>query len=90
MTIPFWLKNFQLVFNENKNEEIMPQIKGKKVSLFSRFFRCWHGRLSRPFVEGKLVYRSCVKCGARRPYDPKTLRCYSSFYYPSVNLENQD
>lgn len=90
MTIPFWLKNFQLAFSENINEETQPQIKGKKVSLFSRLFRCWHGKLSRPFVEGKLVYRSCVKCGARRLYDPKTFQNYGGFYYPSVNSENED
>lgn len=90
MTIPFWIKGIEFLFKKSTNEEINSQIYRKKVSLFSRIFRCWHGRLSRPFVEGKSVYRSCLKCGARRLYDPKTFQNYGGFYYPSVNSDNKD
>lgn len=84
------MKRFQFIIKKSADERIDSYIHGKKVSFISGFFRCWHGRLSRPFVDENFVYRSCLKCGARRPYNPKTLSNYGSFYYPSVKDKTED
>jgi len=60
------------------------EIFGTKASLISKIFGCSHGSLSRPFSHGKIAYRSCLKCGAVKQFNPETLQTFGEFYYPSA------
>lgn len=55
---------------------------GKKVGLLTKIFGCGHPDLSRPFSKGRLGYRTCLSCGARKKFNPETLTTFGGFYYP--------
>jgi hypothetical protein len=55
-----------------------------KVGLMGKLFGCGHGDLSRPFSQGKIGYRSCLKCGAVKQFNLETLETFGGFYYPAV------
>lgn len=55
---------------------------GRKIGLLAALFGCWHKEISRPFTIGKDSYRACLHCGARKHFDPQTLKTYGSFHYP--------
>ncbi len=55
---------------------------GGKIGLFGKLFGCWHQEISRPFTIGKNSYRACLNCGARKHFDPQTLKTFGSFHYP--------
>lgn len=57
---------------------------GRKVSLMTKLFGCRHGNLGRPFASSEIAYRSCLKCGARRQFNPETLETHGNFYFPPV------
>ena len=63
---------------------------GQKMGSMTKLFGCWHDGLSRPFVQGKTAYRSCLKCGARKQFNLDTLETYGNFYFPPsvVNERN--
>ncbi|HEX8289613.1 MAG TPA: hypothetical protein VF556_16640 [Pyrinomonadaceae bacterium] len=58
---------------------------GKKVGIFSKIFGCGHPNLSRPFSRGRLGYRTCLRCGARKQFNPETLMTFGDFYYPPIS-----
>ncbi|HQU86539.1 MAG TPA: hypothetical protein PKY59_25635 [Pyrinomonadaceae bacterium] len=58
---------------------------GEKVGFLAKLFGCGHQDLSRPFSQGKSGYRVCLHCGARRHFDPETLKTFGSFYYPPIH-----
>ncbi|HSK70730.1 MAG TPA: hypothetical protein VK892_03475 [Pyrinomonadaceae bacterium] len=62
---------------------------GQKMNLITKLFGCWHNDLSRPFVQGKTAYRSCLQCGARKQFNPETLETHGSFYFPPVVKEQR-
>lgn len=74
------LEQIQNYFVENSE----PQY-GRKVGLLSLLFGCHHSELGRPFTIHKNSYRACVRCGARRPFNTKTLETYGRFYFPVQN-----
>jgi hypothetical protein len=55
---------------------------GDKIGLLGALFGCWHKSLSRPFTIGNDSYCACLDCGARKHFDPQTLRTFGSFHYP--------
>ena len=55
---------------------------GRKIGLIGKIFGCWHKELSRPFTNRDASYRSCLKCGARKKFNPNTLKTSETFYYP--------
>lgn len=55
-----------------------------KIGLIGKLFGCGHGELSRPFSQGKIGYRTCLKCGAVKRFNPETLETFGGFYYPSI------
>ena len=57
---------------------------GGKIGLLGKLFGCWHTEISRPFTIGKDSYRACLRCGARKHFDPKTLKTFGSFHYPPI------
>jgi hypothetical protein len=57
---------------------------GKKVGLFSKIFGCRHQNISRPFSNGKIGYRVCLMCGARKRFNAETLETFGSFYFAPV------
>lgn len=60
------------------------ELFANKIGLISKLFGCGHGELSRPFSQGRIGYRSCLKCGAIKQFNPETLETFGGFYYPSV------
>ena len=90
MPIELLAKGFQLIIGKSKEVVQNPQISGKEVGFFSQIFGCWHERLTRPFFEGKTAYRSCLKCGARKRFDPQTMKTYGKYYYPSVEKTTEN
>lgn len=60
-------------------------IFSNKIGLIGKLFGCGHRELSRPFSQGKIGYRSCLKCGAVRRFNPETLETSGGFYYPSID-----
>jgi hypothetical protein len=86
MTTTLLLNKFGSLLNKNKTEtnKIDHFVFGQKVGLFAKLFGCWHNNISRPFVQGKTAYRSCLQCGARKQFNPQTLKTYGSFYFPPV------
>lgn len=57
---------------------------GEKVGLLGKLFGCGHQNLSRPFSKNNVGYRSCLNCGARKQFNPKTLETFGSFYFPPI------
>ncbi len=55
---------------------------GQEIGLMGKLFGCWHQSLSRPFTNRNASYRACLKCGARKKFDTKTLKTFGPFYYP--------
>ena len=65
-------------------EDLDERAFGKKLGLLTKLIGCSHERISRPFGEGKASYRSCLSCGARKPFDPETLETSKTFYCAPV------
>lgn len=55
----------------------------------NRVLSCWHLRLSRPFTHGRESYRSCLRCGMRRPFDLQDWKANGRFYTPSVERRSR-
>lgn len=74
----------ELVLEQNRNLASQQTSKefGEKIGLAVAVFGCWHGKLSRPFSKNRVSYRTCVKCGARKRFDPNTFSTFGAFYYP--------
>ena len=87
MATTLLLNKFWNVFSKSRTNEIDRLVFGKKMGLPTKLFGCWHNNVSRPFVQGKTAYRSCLQCGARRQFNPETLETYGSFYFPPTVIE---
>lgn len=76
----------QLILEQNRIAEAAAnradKAFGNKIGLLARLFGCWHKEISRPFTIGKDSYRACLNCGARRHFDPQTLKTFDPFHYP--------
>lgn len=76
----------QTVFEQNRiAESTLDRTNGafgNKIGIFGKIFGCWHNKLTRPFTNRNGSYRACLNCGARRRFDPQTLKTVGSFYYP--------
>jgi hypothetical protein len=72
----------QNVFQNLKFKETMldEKVFGKKLGMVSRLLGCQHRRLTRPFGSGGSAYMSCLECGARKHFNPETLKTSRSFY----------
>lgn len=81
---------FQNVADKSRSaaNKIDSNVFGRKMGLIAKLFGCWHYDLSRPFVQGKTAYRSCLQCGARKLFDPETLQTHGSFHFPPVSKEH--
>ena len=76
-------------------EQVIEQ-RGQSLSLVStdvvekigialtRVFGCWHREMTLPFTRGKLTYRTCVACGARRRFDLDQRIMVGPYYYPTI------
>ena len=62
--------------------------RGRKVGLLERLFGCGHRLMSRPFSWGDFGYSVCIDCGARRGFNPKTLRSFGGFYFIEIEKAN--
>jgi hypothetical protein len=69
---------------ENLTQKIDDEVFGNRLGLMAKLFGCWHKNISRPFTQQNIAYRSCLDCGARKPFNPKTLKTYGNFYFPPI------
>jgi hypothetical protein len=53
----------------------------------NRVCGCWHLNMTRPITHGRETYRSCVRCGMHRSFDPDTWKSCGRFY--SANVERR-
>lgn len=76
----------QSILDQNRIAEAIinrtDQAFGHKIGLLGKLFGCWHQEISRPFTIGKDSYRACLNCGARKHFDPQTLKTSGAFHYP--------
>jgi hypothetical protein len=78
-------------FRSNGEETVVDHVFfGKKVGFFVKIFGCGHQDLSRPFSRGRIGYRTCLRCGARKPFNPDTLETFGNFYYPPISKAESD
>jgi hypothetical protein len=76
-------KSMEAVLERKQNlKKKTVQPEEKTVGFFAGLFGCWHKQLSRPFTTHNGSYRVCLHCGARRKFDPQTLKTYGHFYFP--------
>ena len=73
-----------LLLGKGPDEQMNKKVFGEKIGLAASLFGCWHSKISRPFTEGLTAYRTCLRCGARKNYNPETFQTEGRFYYPSV------
>jgi hypothetical protein len=78
------LNKIQKLINKKGKNEVDQFVFGQKVGLMTTLFGCWHKNISRPFINGKIGYRSCLQCGARKKFNPETLKTDKKFYLPPV------
>jgi hypothetical protein len=81
------LNKIQRLADKSVESETNQFIFGQKVGLITTLFGCWHNNISRPFVNGKIAYRSCLQCGARKRFNPETLKTEKNFYFPPVSKD---
>ena len=75
---------------ESIGSESNDQKFGEKIGFLGSLFGCWHKSLSRPFTIGNDSYCACLDCGARKPFDPQTLKIHGSFHYPPAVSLNKN
>lgn len=77
---------FQVLIHKKgeQNKDFNTYAFGRKITLMAQLFGCRHGNLGRPFAAGEIAYRSCLKCGARRQFNPETMETHGKFYFPPV------
>ena len=68
------------------SKSINNQVFVRKLSVFTKLFGCRHKDMSRPFANGKAIYRSCLRCGARRQFNNHTFETYGNFYFESMQI----
>lgn len=69
------------LITESRNERSEIEI-GTKIGIFGSLFGCWHKRLTRPFTEENISYRSCLECGARKNFNTQSFKMSGPFYFP--------
>ena len=91
MATALLLNKFQRIVDRqgNRTNEIDRVVFGQKVGIMTKLFGCWHENISRPFTQGKTAYRSCLKCGARKPFNTETLQTHGQYYFPPIIREEQ-
>lgn len=77
-------EDFQTIVKQKIRKEVDQRVFGNKVGFIAKLFGCWHEDIGRPFVEGKIAYRACLTCGARKQFDSNTLKTFGKFYYPPL------
>ncbi|HUF05573.1 MAG TPA: hypothetical protein VMM38_15540 [Aridibacter sp.] len=73
---------------ESSESAMEKEVFGKRIGVVARLFGCRHKDLGRPFSDGKVSYRSCISCGARKRFDTETLVTHRTFYYPPMASGN--
>lgn len=81
------IRNKSGAFGSSESKHNGMELFANKVGLIGKLFGCGHGELSRPFSNGKIGYRSCLKCGAVKQFNPETLETFGGFYYPRILVE---
>ncbi len=84
MTTTILVNGFQRLIDivAGRGNDINTLVFGRKLGLIAKVFGCWHENVGRPFAHGKISYRSCLNCGARRQFDRDTFKTHGNFYSP--------
>jgi hypothetical protein len=69
---------------DRRKVKVDKELFGERVGFMGKIFGCSHQNISRPFTHGKISYRCCLQCGARKQFDPETLETFGGFYYPPL------
>ena len=64
----------------SSHREDLGTIVSAPERLRGSLFGCWHRRMSWPITRDGQTYRTCLKCGMCRGFDPKTWKTFGSFY----------
>jgi hypothetical protein len=59
---------------------------GRKIGSAAAIFGSRHGKPSRSFSHKHASYRTCLKRGARKRFDPQTRQTCAAFYFSPVAL----
>lgn len=81
------INKIQSLVSKKSGNDVDPFVFGQKVGLITTLFGCWHNNISRPFVNGKIAYRCCLQCGARKKFNPETLQTDRNFYFPPTTKD---
>ena len=63
----------------------MPPQTSSPNSWLTRLFGCRHRNMSPPFTSGEEMYRSCMRCGARRLFNVEWGKMTGAYYYASLS-----
>ena len=55
--------------------------------VISKFWTCWHRRMSRPFTRDGETYRVCLRCGVQRRFDLEQWRTKGKYYREKTVVE---
>ena len=55
--------------------------------VISKFWTCWHRRMSRPFTRDGETYRVCLRCGVHRRFDLEQWKTKGSYYRAKQEME---
>lgn len=66
---------------EGRLTDVTADVFGQKVGFIDKLFGCRHRNVSRPFTKGKVSYRVCIECGARKRFETSSFKTVGSFYY---------
>jgi len=51
---------------------------------------CFHWHKSRPFTTGRMTYRVCTDCGARRRFDLDRWEMYGPYFFAAENPDDKE
>lgn len=73
---------------EDGSNQAASEPLGRELGLISRLIGCSHKEMGRPFTDGRMQYRSCVSCGARRRFNAETFETFGKFYVPPASTSD--
>jgi hypothetical protein len=88
MAIELIQKSVSFFIGKKADYVIDERVFGAKIGLTASILGCWHIKLTRPFMDGKVSYQTCLHCGARKPFNSKTLKNYGGGYYYSPVIKS--
>ncbi len=84
-TVATWPRRYQV--EDKPQASVFEPFK----ELFRMLVRgCFHRHKSRPFTLGRMTYRICTDCGARRRFDLDGWEMYGPYFFGSVTPDDEE